>query len=330
MTTGFAAGSAAGDEARRQIDIAIEAGVNTFDTANVYSSGESESILGEALAGRRDKVVVCTKAGFPLDDPNQGGSSRIHLTTQIEKSLKRLKTDYVDLYFLHLWDGLTPVEETVETMSDLIKAGKIRYWGVSNYSGWSLTKTVMTARASGLIQPICQQIYYTPEAREAEYELLPAGEDLGVGAMIWSPLGQGLLSGKVSRTQKPQAGTRQGAITWKEPWVMDDERLYKVIDILKEVASEQNASVAQIALAWVTMRPGIGPIVIGARTEQQLRDNLGADSIALTSVQHDRIEAAARPFPIYPYWHRAMHATGRATPSELGYLQGYRKTLGQD
>jgi aryl-alcohol dehydrogenase-like predicted oxidoreductase len=179
-TSGFAAGAAAGDEARRQIDIAIEAGVNTFDTANVYSNGESESILGEALEGRRDKAVVCTKAGFPLGDPNQGGSSRIHLTTQIEKSLKRLKTDYVDLYFIHLWDGLTPVEETVETMSDLVKAGKIRYWGVSNYSGWSLAKTVMTARASGFIQPICQQIYYTPEAREAEYELLPAGQDLGV------------------------------------------------------------------------------------------------------------------------------------------------------
>jgi aryl-alcohol dehydrogenase-like predicted oxidoreductase len=188
----------------------------------------------------------------------------------------------------------------------------------------------MTAQACGLIPPICQQIYYSAEAREAEYELLPAGQELGVGAMIWSPLGQGLLSGKVSREQKAPSGTRQGTSAWKEPWVMDDERLYRVIDTLKEVAAEQNASVAQIALAWVKERPGVGPIVIGARTERQLRDNLGAGSITLTQEQHDRIEAAARPFPIYPYWHRAMHATGRATPSELGYLQGYRRTLGLD
>jgi aryl-alcohol dehydrogenase-like predicted oxidoreductase len=331
-TQGFEAlGTTVGDEARRQIDIALDAGVNAFDTANLYSYGDSERVLGEALAGRRDKALIFTKAGFPLSKSlNDGGASRIHLIDQVEKSLRRLGTDYVDLYFIHLWDGVTPIEETVETMSGLIKAGKIRYWGVSNYSGWALAKTVMTARATGLAQPISQQIYYTAEAREAEYELLPAGQELGVSSMIWSPLGQGVLTGKVYRDQKAPAGSRQGSIGWKEPWVMNQERLYRVIDALKEAAAEHHATIAQIALAWVKDRPGVGPVVLGARNEQQLRENLAAVSIKLTQEQHDRIETVARPAPIYPYWHRAMHATERATPSEAEFLQQHRKTLGYE
>jgi aryl-alcohol dehydrogenase-like predicted oxidoreductase len=326
---GFEAlGSTAGEEARRQIDIALDAGVNGFDTANLYSYGGSESVLGEALAGRRDKALIFTKAGFPMSKaPTDGGASRIHLMDQVEKSLQRLRTDYLDLYFVHLWDGATPLEETVETMSCLVKAGKIRYWGVSNYSGWALAKTVLTAQAAGLVPPISQQIYYTAEAREAEYELLPAGQELGVGSMIWSPLGQGVLTGKVNRRQKAPAGSRQGTAGWKEPWVMDQERLYRVIDALKEVAEEQSATIAQIALAWIKDRPGVGPVVLGARNEHQLRENLAAVSIKLTQEQHDRIEVVARPAPIYPYWHRAMHAIERATPSEAEYLRQHRKTL---
>jgi len=331
-THGFnTVGSTVGDEARRQIDVAIEAGVNAFDTANLYSHGDSEIVLGEALAGRRDKALIFTKAGFPMSEaPNDRGSSRIHLMNQVERSLKRLRTDYLDLYFIHLWDGATPVEETIETMSNLVAAGKIRYWGVSNYSGWALAKTVLTAQAAGLVPPVCQQIYYTAEAREAEYELLPAGQELGVSSMIWSPLGQGVLTGKVYRGQKAPAGTRQGSAGWKEPWVMNEERLYRVVDALRDVAAEHNATIAQIALAWVKDRLGVGPVVLGARSEQQLRENLAAASINLTREQHESIEAVARPAPIYPYWHRAMHATERATPSEADYLRRHRKTLGVD
>jgi aryl-alcohol dehydrogenase-like predicted oxidoreductase len=328
-THGFEAlGSTTGEAARRQIDMVLDAGVNAIDTANVYSRGDAERVVGEALAGRRDKALVFTKVGMG-SGPNGSGTSRGLITAEIEASLRRLRTDYVDLYFTHRWDGLTPVEETVETMTDLIKAGKIRYWGVSNHSAWALTKTVMTARANGLIAPVAQQIYYTAEGREAEYELLPAGADLGVAAMIWSPLGQGLLTGKVGRDQAAPEGSRQ-ASKWPEPWIMDWDRLWRVVDALRVVAAEQGATVAQIALAWLRARPNVGPIVIGARTDDQLRESLGAASIALTPDQHDRIEAVARPAPIYPLWHRARTSIDRASPAELEYLRGYRKTLGLD
>ncbi len=329
-TNGFEGlGNVRGESARRQVDIALEAGVNAIDTANLYSRGDSERVVGEAVAGRRDKVLIFTKVGFPMGPgANERGSSRVHLTAQIEGSLKRLNTDYVDLYFLHMWDGVAPVEETVETMTGLIRAGKIRYWGVSNYSGWSLAKTVMTARAGGMAAPVAQQIYYTAEGREAEYELLPAGADLGVAAMIWSPLGQGLLSGKFKRGEPPPAGTRQGISGWIEPWIMDQDRLYRVIDALAAVAKELGATTAQVALAWLKAQPLVGPIVLGARTDAQLRDNLGADAITLTPAQHDRIEAVGRPAPIYPFWHRAVNASERATPGEAAFLRRWRQTLG--
>lgn len=329
-TKGFeAVGSTVDQEARRQIDLCLEAGINAIDTSNLYSHGDSERVLAEALDGRRHEVLIFTKVGFPMSPaPNDRGASRLHIIDQLEKSLKRLRTDYVDLYFTHLWDGRTPVEETVEAMTTLIKAGKIRYWGVSNYSGWSLTKTVLTARAMGMMAPVTQQIYYSAEAREAEYELLPAGAELGVSAMIWSPLGQGVLTGKVGRNKTAPAGTRQGAKSWIEPWVLDEERLYRVIDTLGEVAKGRNATISQIALAWVKDRPNVGPLVIGARNEQQLRENLAAVSMTLTQEEQDRIEAIARPAPLYPFWHRARNAFERATPAEEPYLRGYRKTLG--
>jgi aryl-alcohol dehydrogenase-like predicted oxidoreductase len=331
-THGFdALGSTVGADARRLIDIALDAGVNAFDTANLYSHGDSEIVLGEALAGRRDKALIFSKVGFPMsEEPNDRGASRLHLMDQVEKSLRRLRTDHLDLYFIHLWDGRTPVEETIDTMSALVRAGKIRYWGVSNYSGWSLARTVVTARSAGQVAPVCQQIYYTAEAREAEYELLPAGQELGVSSMVWSPLGQGVLSGKMGRGRPAPGGTRQGAAGWKEPWVLDEERLFRVIDALEEVAAERGATVSQIALAWVKDRPGVGPVVLGARDEAQLRENLAAEPMALTAPQQARIEAVARPAPLYPHWHRAMYATERATPAEAEYLRQHRKTLGLD
>lgn len=205
-TNGFeAAGNIQENEASRMVDMSLDAGINMFDTANLYSQGNAEKVLGAAIRGKRDKVLLTSKTGFPFDDhQNSRGASRMNLLKSIDESLMRLGTDYLDLYFVHLWDGQTPVEETVETMNDLIKAGKIRHWGVSNYSGWALAKTHTFAEQNGKIPPATQQIYYTPEAREAEYELLPAGAELGVSSMIWSPLGEGLLNGKIGRGKEAE------------------------------------------------------------------------------------------------------------------------------
>jgi aryl-alcohol dehydrogenase-like predicted oxidoreductase len=329
-TNGFEAlGSIDSAQGNRLVDMALDAGVNAFDTANLYSLGDAEIVLGQALSGRRDKVLLFSKGRSEVDQtPNGAGASRIHLTTQLEASLKRLKTDYLDLYFIHQWDGVTPIEETVETMSGFVKAGKIRYWGVSNYSGWQLAKTAMIARTPGFITPIAHQIYYTPEAREAEYELLPAGEELGIGSMIWSPLGQGLFGGKAKPDGSAPHGTRQGDADWPEPFLPDVERFSRVLAAVQAVAGEVGRSIPQVTLAWTRARPGIGTIVLGARNEQQLADNLASYDLVLTSEQMARIEAAGRPRPLYPFWHRAMWGFDRPTPSEAEYLAGHRETVG--
>ena len=330
-TNGFeAAGDIKEEQARRMVDLSLEAGINMFDTANLYSKGDAERVLGAAIKGRREEVLLTSKTGFPLsENPNVRGASRNNILSSIDQSLERLGTDYLDLYFVHLWDGQTPVEETVETMTQLVKSGKIRHWGISNYSGWSLARTFSIAEQPGFIPPITQQIYYTPEAREAEYELLPAGKELGISSMIWSPLGEGLLNGKIGRNKKAPENTRQGA-GWPEPWVQDQERLYQVIDALEAVAANHNASVPQIAYAWVRDRPNVGPIVIAARNEEQLKENIASFDIQLTQEEQDQIESVARPVPIYPHWHRAMSAPDMASPSEITYLNGYRKSMGID
>ncbi|TWT09247.1 aldo/keto reductase [Planomicrobium sp. CPCC 101079] len=330
-TNGFeAAGNVKEEEARRMVDLSLEAGINMFDTANLYSKGDAERVLGSAIRGRRDEVLLTSKTGFPLgDNPNAQGASRNNILTSIDQSLERLGTDYLDLYFVHLWDGQTPIEETVETMTSLVKSGKIRHWGVSNYSGWALARTYSIAQQPGYIPPITQQIYYTPEAREAEYELLPAGKELGIGSMIWSPLGEGLLNGKIGRNKQAPENTRQGG-GWPEPWVQDQERLYNVIDALEEVAANHGASVPQIAYSWVRDRPNVGPIVIAARNEEQLKQNIASFEIKLTQDEHDKIESVARPVPIYPLWHRAMSALEMASPSEIPYLRGYKQSMGLD
>lgn len=330
-TNGFeAAGNVKEEEARRMVDLSLEAGINMFDTANLYSEGDAERVLGAAVKGRRDEVLLTSKTGFPLGgNPNGQGASRNNILKSIDESLERLGTDYLDLYFVHLWDGQTPVEETVETMNSLIKAGKIRHWGVSNYSGWALAKTHTYAKMAGFIPPVTQQIYYTPEAREAEYELLPAGAELGVSSMIWSPLGEGLLNGKIGRGKEAPEDTRQGA-GWGEPWVQDQERLYDVIEALEEVAANHDASVPQIAYAWVRDRPNVGPIVIAARNEAQLKENIASFDLELTEEEHDRIEKVARPAPLYPNWHRAMNSLEMGSPSEIGYLKAYKESMGMD
>lgn len=313
---------------RRMIDLALDHGVNAVDTANLYSKGDAETIVGKALKGRRDKALIFSKVRSVVGDgPNGGGASRVHISAEIEKSLKRLQTDYLDLYFIHQWDGATPIGETVETMSGLVKAGKIRYWGVSNYSGWSLARTVSLAESGGFVLPVAHQIYYTPEGRHAEYELLQAGQELGVASMIWSPLGQGLFSGKVDRDHPPKKGTRQGE-NWPEPHVVDEELLWRVIDAVKAVAKARNVSGAQVALAWVRQRPGVDTIVLGARTDAQLEDNLASINLVLDEDEMAKIEEAGRPPAIYPFWHRSMWAFDRPTPSEKTYLEGWRKSLG--
>lgn len=315
--------------AKTMIDMALDAGINAFDTANLYSFGDAEEVLGEAVAGRRDQVLLFSKARSIVGEgPNGGGASRHHLTAQLELTLRRMKTDWLDVYFIHQWDGETPIEETVETMSGFVKAGKIRYWGVSNYSGWALAKTVMTARMGGFEPPVTHQFYYTPEAREAEYELIPAGEELGVGAMVWSPLGQGLFSGKVKADGSAPEGTRQSLKDWKEPYLADPARFARVLGAIENVAAEIGRPVPQVTLAWVRGRPGIGSLVLGARTEDQFRDNLASLEIELTAAQAALIEEAGRPQPIYPFWHRCMWGMDRPTPAERPYLEGWRRTIG--
>jgi len=322
------AGSVDVELARCMIDQSVEAGVNAIDTANIYSFGQAEEILAEALRGRRDDLLVFSKARFRVrPGPSGSGASRAHLIPEVEGSLKRLGTDHLDVFFIHGWDGVTPIEETLEVMSTLVRSGKVRYWGVSNYSGWQLARTVTLAEARGDVPPVVQQIYYTPEGRDAEYELLPAGRELGVSAMIWSPLGQGLFSGKIDRHHAPEAGTRQGS-TWTEPHVADRERFYRTIDAVRAVASEHGRSVPQVTLAWVRDRPHVDTLVLGARTEAQLADNLASIDLVLTPEQASRIEAAGRPPAIYPFWHRSQTALDRPSPSEEGYLRGWRAAQG--
>jgi aryl-alcohol dehydrogenase-like predicted oxidoreductase len=303
--------------ARRQIDLAIEAGVNLFDTADIYSDGLSEEILGKALASRRNKVLVTTKARFPTGDgPNDRGSSRIHLIEACEASLRRLGTDYIDLYQLHEWDGLTPLEETMEALDSLVRAGKVRYVGVSNFAGWQVMKTLGVSERNHYVRPISHQIHYTLQAREAEYELVPSAVDQRLGLMIWSPLAGGLLSGKHRRGQASPEGTRQLA-QWSEPPVHDLEKLYDIVEVLVKVAQSRGVSAAQIALAWLLTRPAVCTVVVGARTESQLTDNLKAAALTLSLDEVATLEKASRPHLLYPFWHQVSTAADRFGPADI-------------
>ena len=303
--------------ARRQIDLCIDAGVNLFDTADVYSAGLSEEILGQALAGRRAQVLIATKARFPMGQgPNDRGTSRYHLIRACEASLTRLKTDYIDLYQLHEWDGLTPLDETLAALDQLVRSGKVRYVGVSNFSGWHLMKTLWHAERHGLVRPISQQIHYTLQAREAEYELLPIAVDQGVGVLVWSPLAGGLLSGKYRRGKPEPQGTRQAA-RWNEPPVRSVDALHDIVEVLLAVAEAHAVSAAQVALAWLLTRPGIVSVIIGARSDEQLADNLRAAELTLTSDEIARLEAVSRPPLLYPYWHQKQTASDRLSPADL-------------
>jgi aryl-alcohol dehydrogenase-like predicted oxidoreductase len=316
-------GSTDVEGARRQIEMSIEAGVTLFDTADVYSNGLSEEILGQALGARRDEVLVATKVRFPTGEgPNDAGLSRHHVIEGCEASLRRLDIDHIDLYQVHEWDGQTPIEETLEALEHLLDAGMVRYVGCSNYTAWQMVKALGVADLRGLPRFVSTQVYYSLQERTIEHEILPACVDQGLGVLVWSPLAGGLLSGKYRRGQDPPEGSRH-LTEWDEPPVHDEDRLYDTIDVLVEIADGHGVSAAQVALAWLLRRPGITSVVIGARTDEQLADNLKAADLKLGDEELARLEKVSRrPLP-YPLWHQAKTASDRLGPADLAALGPY-------
>lgn len=302
------------DEARQLIDICLEAGVNLFDTADGYSAGRSEEVLGEAVKGRRDQALIATKAFFPMGPhANDRGTSRHHLIAACEASLRRLGTDYIDLYQMHAFDAITPVEETLRALDDLVTAGKVRYIGASNFSGWHLMKSLAVSDRYGWSRYVAHQVYYSLVGREYEWELMPLGLDQGVGALIWSPLGWGRLTGKIRRGQPLPEISRLPATAHIGPPVSDD-LLYSVVEVLHEIAQETGRTVPQIALNWLIQRPTVSSVIMGARDERQLRDNLGAAGWTLTPEQIARLDSVSATTPAYPYWHQRATAPDRNPP----------------
>ncbi|WP_394841449.1 aldo/keto reductase [Pendulispora brunnea] len=296
------------DDARRLVDICLEAGVNFFDSANTYSDGLSEEILGKAIAGRRDKVLISTKGSFRFGQgPNDVGSSRHFLVSAVEGSLKRLGTDYIDVYQLHGFDAQTPIFEALRTLDDLVRAGKIRYVGCSNFSGWHLMKSLAIADQYGFSRYVAHQAYYSLVGREFEWELMPLGLEEKVGTLVWSPLGWGRLGGKVRRGQPLPAESRlHTKITVDEGPPVPNEHVYKVVDALDEIAKETGKTVAQISLNWLLGRPTVSSVIFGARNEEQLRQNIGAVGWKLTPEQRAKLDEVSATTPVYPYWHQRL------------------------
>ncbi len=305
--------------ARRQVDMCLDAGVNLFDTANIYSGGESEEILGEAISGRRDDVLLATKVRMSAGDgPNDTGLSRHHIIRQCEESLRKLGTDHIDLYQVHEWDGLTPLEETLEALDTLVRSGKVRYVGSSNYSGWQLMKALGVSERLELQRYVSQQIHYTLQAREAEYELVPLAVDQECSILVWSPLAGGLLSGKYRRDEDPPGGRHMEG--WDEPPVRDPGKLYDVVEVLVEVAEGRGVSAAQVALSWLLGRPGVASVIVGARTDEQLADNLEAADLKLSEEERKRLDDVSAPQLIYPFWHQLKTASDRLGPADMPLL----------
>ncbi len=303
-------------EATRLVDICLDAGLTMFDSADIYSGGMAEEILGRAVEGRRDKVILSTKGTFRVGEgANDVGSSRYHLTRAVEASLRRLRTDSIDLYQLHAYDALTPVEEVLGTLDDLVRAGKIRYIGCSNFSGWHLMKSLAVSEKYGLARYVAHQAYYSLIGRDYEGELMPLALDQKVGAVVWSPLGWGRLTGKIRRGQPlPETSRLQSKLATDMGPPVPDEHLFKVVDALDEVAKETGKTVPQVALNWLLQRPSVANVIIGARNEEQLRQNLGAVGWNLTAEQVARLDAASATTPAYPYWHQRGFAERNPSP----------------
>jgi len=306
--------SDAGD-ARRLVDICLDAGVTLFDTADVYSDGGSEEVLGAAIRGRRDKALISTKTGLPMGDgPNDAGLSRHRLIGAVEAALRRLGTDYIDLLQLHAFDAFTPVEEVLHTLDTLIRAGKVRHVGASNFAGWQLMKSLAVADRHGWPRHVVHQVYYSLTGRDYEWELMPLGLDQKVGALVWSPLGWGRLTGKIRRGQPiPQGSRLHDTAQWGPP--VEEERLFRIVDALDAVAAETGRSVPQIAIAWLLARPTVSSVIVGARNEAQLRDNLGAVGWTLEPGQIARLDAASDVMSAYPYYpYRTQEGFARLNP----------------
>ena len=312
-------------EARRQVDMCLDAGVNLIDTADVYSGGQAEEILGEVLRGRRDEVLLATKVRMPMGrEPNDAGLSRHHVISGCEASLRRLGTDHIDLYQVHEWDGQTPLEETLEALDLLVSSGKVCYVGASNYTAWQLMKALGVAERAGLPRFASQQIHYSLQAREAEYELIPLAVDQRLGVLVWSPLAGGLLSGKYRRDHAAPPGSRQ-LTGWDEPPVYDTDGLHDIVEDLVKIAGQHGVSAAQVALAYTLAKPAVTSLVIGARTDEQLADNLAAASLTLSADERARLDKVSCPPLIYPYWHQAKTARDRLSPADLTLLAPYLK-----
>jgi aryl-alcohol dehydrogenase-like predicted oxidoreductase len=307
-------GTAGVDEARNQVDMSLDAGVNLIDTADVYSRGLAEELVGEVLGGRRDRVVLATKVRMRMGEgPNDTGLSRHSVLAGCEASLRRLRTDHIDLYQLHGWDGQTPVEETLEALDQLVREGKIRYVGASNLAGWQLMKALGAAACGGLPKFVSHQIFYSLQARDAEYELIPAAVDQGLGVLVWSPLAGGLLSGKQSVSRTPHY----------LPPVRDEKRLAEIVELLAEIGAGHGVSAAPVAVAYLLGRPAVTSVVIGARTTEQLADNLKAATLELSAEERQRLdEASALPL-LYPYWHQARTVSDRLSPADLTLLDAH-------
>ncbi len=297
-------GRTEGQEAARMVDLCLDHGLTFFDTADIYSAGNAERVLGEALKGKRERVLISSKASFKMGaGPNDIGSSRHHLMRACEASLKRLQTDHIDLYFMHGFDAMTPVDETLRALDDLVTSGKIGYIGASNFSGWHLMKSLATSERLGLGRYVAYQGYYSLIGRDYEWELMPLMLDQGVGTMVWSPLGWGRLTGKIRRGQATQQGRiASGGAVGGPP--VDDEKLFDAVDALAAVAEARGKTIAQVALNWLLQRPTVANIVVGARDEAQLLQNLGALGWALTAEEIAALDAASQQTPVYPYWHQ--------------------------
>jgi aryl-alcohol dehydrogenase-like predicted oxidoreductase len=307
-------GNSGVDEARRLLDLCIDAGVNLFDVANVYSTGLAEEVLGKALEGKRNQVLISTKATFPMaEGPNNLGSSRLHLLEQCDASLKRLGTDHIDIYHMHGFDATTPVDETLDTLNTLVHAGKVRYIACSNFSGWHLMESLAVSERYGWVRYVAHQVYYSLVGREYEWELMPLGLEHGVGALVWSPLGWGRLTGKLRRGQPKPEVSRLHKTAENGPPV-DDEYLYRVVNAIDEVAKETGKTVPQIALNWLLQRPTVASVIIGARNEEQLKQNLASVGWKLTPEQVAKLDAASDVTPVYPYWHQRQFAERNPPP----------------
>jgi aryl-alcohol dehydrogenase-like predicted oxidoreductase len=325
--TGWAApvGQIDVEGARRQIGLARDAGVNLFDTADVYSSGASEEILGQALGSARQEVLVATKVrGRMGDGPNDAGLSRHHIISAAEASLRRLGTDYIDLYQAHEWDGQTPLDETLGAFDHLVSSGKVRYIGCSNYAAWQLMKALWTSEREGLARYVSQQVYYSLQARDIEYEVVPLCVDQGLGILVWSPIAGGLLSGKYRRGVDAPPGSRH-LTEWSEPPVHDEDKLYDTIEELVAIGADHGVSAAQVALAYTMAKPAVTSVIVGARTPEQLADNLAAAELTLSAEEMNRLDAVSAQTLLYPYWHQVNSSAERLGAPDLTLLARHVK-----